>query len=66
MLGHVESVFRNAGLRYDILINDVQQAVNAENPPLSPDVQEELEGRKGSCELFAEFDEITFDSYTSL
>lgn len=47
MLEHVETVFRNAGLEYDILINDVQQAIKDENPPLSPDVQEELQGRKG-------------------
>ncbi|EFN75265.1 carboxypeptidase B [Harpegnathos saltator] len=47
MLEHVESVFRNAGLNYDVLINDVQQAIKEENPPLSPDAQEELEGRKG-------------------
>ncbi|XP_032683426.1 carboxypeptidase B-like [Odontomachus brunneus] len=47
MLKHVGNVLRNAGLEYDILINDVQQAIKDENPSLSPDVQEELEGRKG-------------------
>lgn len=47
MLEHVESVFKNAGLHYDVLIDDVQQAIKDENPPLSPEVQDELEGRKG-------------------
>lgn len=47
MLGHVDSVFKGAGLEYEILINDVQEAIKEENPALSPDAQEELEGRKG-------------------
>lgn len=47
MLEHVESIFHENGLSYKVLIDDVQQAINEENPPLSPDIQQELEGRKG-------------------
>lgn len=47
MLDYVESLFKSAAIKYDVLINDVQQAIKEENPPLSPEAQEELEGRKG-------------------
>lgn len=52
MFEHVESIFRVAGLRYEVLIDDLQQAIKEENPPLSPDVQEELEGRKGLKDFY--------------
>lgn len=47
MLGNVKSIFNNFGLRYEVLIDDLQQAINEENSPLSPEAEEELEGRKG-------------------
>lgn len=47
MVENIESLFRSNGVKYDILINDVEQAIKEENPPLSPEAQEELEGRKG-------------------
>ncbi|KAL6429927.1 hypothetical protein ACFW04_007640 [Cataglyphis niger] len=46
MVENIESLFRSNGVKYDILINDVEQAIKEENPPLSPEAQEELEGRK--------------------
>lgn len=52
MVEYVESVFKCAGVQYDVIINDVQQAIKEENPPLSPEAQEELEGRKGSRFFF--------------
>jgi len=47
MLGDVKSIFKNFGLRYEVLIDDLQQAIDEENSPLSPEAEEELEGRKG-------------------
>ncbi|XP_012230102.1 carboxypeptidase B isoform X2 [Linepithema humile] len=47
MLRNVRSIFKNLGLRHEVLIDDLQQAINEENSPLSPEAEEELEGRKG-------------------
>lgn len=47
MLKNVKSIFENSGLRYDVLIDDLQRTINEENSPLSPEAEEELEGRKG-------------------
>ncbi|XP_029671098.1 carboxypeptidase B-like isoform X2 [Formica exsecta] len=47
MVENIESLFRSYGVKYEILIDDVEQAIKEENPPLSPEAQEELEGRKG-------------------
>ena len=35
------------GLQFDVIIDDLQAAIDAENPSLSPEEMEELEGRKG-------------------
>ncbi|GAB1860577.1 Carboxypeptidase B [Camponotus japonicus] len=47
MVENIESLFKSYGIKYQILIDDVEQAIKEENPPLSPEAQEELEGRKG-------------------
>lgn len=47
MLGNVESILKNCGIKYQILIDDVQEAIEEENVPLSMQMQIELEGRKG-------------------
>lgn len=47
MVENIESLFKSYGVKYQILINDVEQAIKEENPPLSPEAQEELDGRKG-------------------
>lgn len=47
MVENIESLFKSYGVKYQILIDDVEQAIKEENPPLSPEVEEELEGRKG-------------------
>ncbi|EFN61709.1 Carboxypeptidase B [Camponotus floridanus] len=47
MVENIESLFKSYGVKYQILIDDVEQAIKEENPPLSPEAQEELEGRKG-------------------
>jgi hypothetical protein len=39
-----------SGLTYDVVIDNLQAAIDTENPTMSPEEVEELEGRKG--ELF--------------
>jgi hypothetical protein len=39
-----------SGLTYDVVIDNLQAAIDTENPTMSPEEMEELEGRKG--ELF--------------
>ena len=38
------------GLQFDVTIDDLQAAIDAENPSLTPEEMEELEGRKGKCQ----------------
>lgn len=47
MLGNVKSILKSFGIKYDVLIDDVQEAIEEENIPLPAQVQAELEGRKG-------------------
>ncbi|XP_072767309.1 LOW QUALITY PROTEIN: carboxypeptidase B [Anoplolepis gracilipes] len=47
MVENIGSLFRSYGIKYDVLIDDVEEAIKEENPPLSPEAEEELEGRKG-------------------
>lgn len=47
MVKNIESLFKSYGVKYEILIDDVEQAIKEENPPLTPEAEEELEGRKG-------------------
>ena len=35
------------GLQFDVIIDNLQAAIDAENPSLTPEEMEELEGRKG-------------------
>ncbi|CAL1685712.1 unnamed protein product [Lasius platythorax] len=46
MVKNIESLFKSYGVKYEILIDDVEQAIKEENPPLTPEAEEELEGRK--------------------
>lgn len=48
----VSRILREKNVRYDVVINDLQKAIDEENPPLSEELMEELEGRKGSIDLF--------------
>jgi len=47
MLSDVKSILKNCGIEYQVLIDDVQEAIEKENTPLSVEMQAELEGRKG-------------------
>lgn len=47
MLRDIKHLFKNLSVKYDVLLNNVQQAINEENPSLSTAVLDELEGRKG-------------------
>lgn len=47
MLGNVKSILTNFNVNYEVLIDDVEQAIKEENVPLSIEMQTELEGRKG-------------------
>jgi len=47
MLSDVKSILKNCGIEYQVLIDDVQEAIEKENTPLSEEMQAELEGRKG-------------------
>jgi len=47
MLDHVDTIVKSSGMSYEVLIDDVQEAIDQENPTLSQSAQEELEGRKG-------------------
>ncbi|XP_070517045.1 carboxypeptidase B isoform X2 [Cardiocondyla obscurior] len=47
MIGNVDSILKNCGIKYEVLINDVQDAIDDENMPLSMQMQAELEGRNG-------------------
>ncbi|KAF7418990.1 hypothetical protein HZH68_001643 [Vespula germanica] len=42
----VSRILREKNVRYDVVINDLQKAIDEENPPLSEELMEELEGRK--------------------
>ena len=35
-------------VRYEVVIDDLQSAIDAENPPLTDEDKEEFEGRKGN------------------
>ncbi|XP_028045069.1 carboxypeptidase B-like [Monomorium pharaonis] len=47
MLGNVKSILTHNNINYDVLIDNVEKAIKEENPPLSIEMQAELEGRKG-------------------
>lgn len=47
MLGNVDSILKNCGIKYQVLITDVQEAIEEENMPLTEQMQVDLEGRKG-------------------
>ncbi|XP_011693532.1 PREDICTED: carboxypeptidase B-like [Wasmannia auropunctata] len=47
MLDTVETHLRQSGIKYDVLIEDVQRAIEEENVPLSVQMAADLEGRKG-------------------
>ncbi|XP_020278345.1 carboxypeptidase B-like [Pseudomyrmex gracilis] len=47
MLRDIKHLFKNLSVKYDVLLNNVQQAIDEENPSLSTAVLEDLEGRKG-------------------
>ncbi|XP_015176245.1 PREDICTED: carboxypeptidase B-like [Polistes dominula] len=46
-IARTSRVLREKNLRYEVVIDDLQRAINEENPPLSAELMEELEGRKG-------------------
>lgn len=47
MLGNVESILKSYGINYQVLIDNVEEAIKEENTPLTVQMQTELEGRKG-------------------
>ncbi|XP_011880856.1 PREDICTED: carboxypeptidase B-like [Vollenhovia emeryi] len=47
MLSNVESILKNCGIKYQVLIDDVQEAIEDENVPLTVEMAADLEGRKG-------------------
>ncbi|XP_014606637.1 PREDICTED: carboxypeptidase B-like [Polistes canadensis] len=46
-IARTSRILKEKNLRYEVVINDLQRAINEENPPLSSELMEELEGRKG-------------------
>lgn len=44
---NVTNFLKDKKLVYDIVIDDLQKAIEEENPPLAEDEWSELEGRKG-------------------
>ncbi|KAH0554274.1 hypothetical protein KQX54_009180 [Cotesia glomerata] len=47
MIPRVSRFLRERQVKYDVIIPDIQQAIDQENPLPSPEELEELEGRKG-------------------
>jgi hypothetical protein len=47
MLGNVKSTLAYSKINYDVLIDNVEKAIEEENVPLSVEMQAELAGRKG-------------------
>ncbi|KAI4504475.1 hypothetical protein M0802_000025 [Mischocyttarus mexicanus] len=47
-IARTSRTLKEMNLRYEIVIDDLQKAINEENPPLSVELMEELEGRKES------------------
>ncbi|KAI4490870.1 hypothetical protein M0804_003814 [Polistes exclamans] len=45
-IARTSRILKEKNLRYEVVINDLQRAINEENPPLSSELMEELEGRK--------------------
>jgi hypothetical protein len=43
----VKEFLDSSGLTFDVVIDNLQAAIDTENPPMSPEEMEELEGRKG-------------------
>lgn len=58
-ISRVSRFLRERHVNFDVIIPDVQQAIDQENPPLPPELIDELEGRAGSCSF-------TFKIYSSL
>ncbi|XP_051158291.1 carboxypeptidase B-like [Leptopilina boulardi] len=47
MISQVSRFLRERHINFDVIIPDVQQAIDQENPPLPPELIDELEGRAG-------------------
>lgn len=47
MLDHVELILKSSEIEYEVLIDNVQEAINKENTPLTQQMQIDLAGRKG-------------------
>jgi len=43
----VKEFLDSSGLAFDIIIDNLQAAIDTENPTITPEEMEELEGRKG-------------------
>jgi hypothetical protein len=43
----VKEFLDSSGLTFDVVIDNLQAAIDTENPTMSPEEMEELEGRKG-------------------
>lgn len=52
MISQVSRFLRERHINFDVIIPDVQQAIDQENPPLPPELVDELEGRAGSWVCF--------------
>lgn len=55
MIPRVSRFLRERQVKYDVIIPDIQQAIDQENPLPSPEELEELEGRKGKSNNCAYF-----------
>lgn len=47
--GIVKNVLNNGSLSFDVFIDDIQRAINEENPPMN---ENELSGRQGKKYFF--------------
>lgn len=52
MIPRVSRFLRERQIKYDVMIPDLQQAIDQENPLPSPEELEELQGRNGSFYSF--------------
>jgi hypothetical protein len=43
----VKEFLDGSGLTFDVIIDNLQAAIDTENPTMTPEEMEELEGRKG-------------------
>jgi hypothetical protein len=48
----VKEFLDSSGLTFDVVIDNLQAAIDAENPTMTPEEMEELEGRKGELHDF--------------